>query len=162
MLADLPAGSCCEPNQGPNPAENNPEGVEVAFPPAELTENTCKPRASGCCFRAIWTDLNSCCHSSTWPESTPLPWAGRHNWDLQPAPEDGWTDCKSSKVNQLCKERLASWQIRSACHQMNAGKRWSLTEQLKAPQQVQAAETLSVATVCTKMGGWDPNVINTS
>lgn len=103
MLADLPAGSCCKPDWGLNPAKNNSiGGVKVTSSTSRVDWKHTQTHS----FR-VWLQSNFST-SKFWLQQFHLarksPCLGQQVklWDLQSSPADTRGDCKSSNANQLC------------------------------------------------------------
>lgn len=154
VLADLPAGSCCKPDWGPNPAKNNSiGGVKVTSSCSRLDWKYTQNHNFRVRFQSSFNT------SKFWPPQSHLdrksPCLGHQVklWDLQSPPAQSRGDCKSSNANQLCQERFASWQIGYSCWQE---AKLSSAAWRSSWRQIEAAETSPVVAVSSKAGDWIP------
>lgn len=142
MLADLPADSCGKPDWGPNPAKNNPvEGVEDCSSINRADWEHMQNHNFRVLFQSNLNTFKIWLPQSHLARKSLLPQASRRSCEVcsQTLQRPEMT------ANQLCKERWASWQIRSPCHHMNIGKRW------RPQQSDRAAEGTSASSDC-----WNP------
>lgn len=103
MLADLPAGSCCKPDWGPNPAKNNSiGGVKVTSSTHRVDWKHTQNHSFRVRFQSNFNTSKFWLPPSHLARKSPCLSQQVKLWDLQSPRAQTRGDCKSSNANQLC------------------------------------------------------------